>query len=171
MVILKNGKYFLNVSQEAKKMPVSHYFLIMISQGRLITSPQNTYVNIHHTIMIRWLEGSGAVISQLWALWAGSGKGMWRWGGSESEQLRASLLSLNSREDESSHSPGHAYGMSPQMQAWTFLNVLKMEVITCTRLKGKKNLQKSCNVRECWSLCKRGRDAANTKHRRHRILK
>lgn len=52
MVILKNGKYFLNVSQEAKKMPVSHYFLVMINPGKLITSPGNMYVNIHHMNLI-----------------------------------------------------------------------------------------------------------------------
>lgn len=66
MVILKNGKYFLNVSQEAKKMPVSHNFLIMVNQGRLITSPENMYVNTHHMNLVggQWgcsLTASGIV--------------------------------------------------------------------------------------------------------------
>lgn len=62
-------------------------------------------------------------------------------GGSGSEQLRASLLSLNSREGESFHSPGHACRMllsNASLEA-SECSDSGSKVITCTGLKEKKS--------------------------------
>lgn len=91
MVILKNGKYFLNVSLEAKKMLVSHHFLIMINQGRLITSPENMYVNIHHMNLFGGQRGCSLTALGIvgWE-WEGDVERRWLSDPVEEEALEAS---------------------------------------------------------------------------------
>lgn len=110
MLIFKTGKYFLNVSQVAKLMPVSHFPLTMINQANFITTPQNIYANIFN-IGVFGARGLYVVL-QLQPFQAGSEKktqrgrsSQWlygkKWRGKEAalsrEALRAPVLLLNCR--------------------------------------------------------------------------
>lgn len=151
MLIFKDGKYFLNVSQVAKLMPVSHFFLTMINQANFITTPQNIHANICN---IGVLGAWGTIVLQLQAFQGGSGKKTWRgwgslwlhgkkWRGKEEalprEALRDPVLLLNCRGGESLPVFQYTCIIFPQNASLDIseCNNNGSNIITCTRLLKK----------------------------------